>query len=228
LGQNNRQQDPTEQQASKRQRLRLYASDPAEVIAGLEARVAQAGIASRMGLVFLALERYGRGESLPPGMTDTLFRFLCVTAGIGLFDQLAEHDERCADLLVNYFAGEDKRMDDLTELTGHRSRARASQLIAEAIVFLWDALPERSTDAVPLDKCTQFPLVDLLKAPQERARALKLARLRSGNMHEAMRELARARWDRERARQGKSMGEEAAYQAEHTTPAIPRGTSDNG
>jgi hypothetical protein len=131
-------------------------------------------------------------------MTLMMFRFLCVTAGMGLIDQLAERDTRCVDLLIHYFTSRDKRFDDLSDLAGGVSTGRISQLISFAIAFLWDGLPAHPSPTFPVDKDVEFPRDELLRAPRERSRALLHARFGTTTTQDAMRELVRTRWRRER------------------------------
>jgi hypothetical protein len=92
--------------------------------------------------VSAALDPYADpARPLPVGVTETMARFLAHSAGEELWDDLAaQRGERVPELLLGYYLSENS-LSELGERAGGISAARASQLIAAGVEFLWDGLP---------------------------------------------------------------------------------------
>lgn len=149
----------------------LFSPNRRTMIRGLEVRARAMAPSSALAKVYSAARPYADKDTLlPEGISETLFRFLCVSAGIRLWESLEVTPLTPTEILIaHFFNGEPLRK--LAERPGYPSRSQLSRLIQETVATLWERMP-RQASAFPIDKYSDFPLSALRRSHQGTAQKL--------------------------------------------------------
>jgi hypothetical protein len=130
----------------------LFSSNRITMLWGLRLKAEQPGVSDRTREVYEALL-----QPLPDGVSQDMWRFLGVTAGLGLWDILDGHDPRMADVILGYYTSNRTFSDLIGTVDGITSPDVLCQLAHDGVQILWQALPDSPDEHFPLDKQKEFP-----------------------------------------------------------------------
>lgn len=176
----------------------IFAGSAYDMVQGLRSLVERAGPqAGRMRDVLHALECFGTDCPPPAGLSDTVFRFLCVTAvtekdGVRLWDRLDQwYGPKRTNLLLAFY-GSDALGKEICAIAEVGPK-QAGDLMRDAIIKLHTWLPEPGQQGFPLNKYTDLNIDALQRSRGERWDAVNALRWRAGDYGQRAR-AARLPW----------------------------------